>query len=95
MLIPRFTLRWMLAITAVVAAFAWIASLAVRGSIWAVAVCVAAGSVPAMFLLYAIVFAAAFMMARALERRRVPPHGDTPFATATPPPQLVPPRDPE
>lgn len=95
MLVPRFSLRWMLAATVVGAALAWIVSLAVRGSLWAIAVSLAIGSVPAMFLLYAIVFVTAFFMARSLRRNRARDVGSTPFADAGPPPQLIAPRDPE
>ncbi len=56
MLIPRFTLRWLFAVTTVVAVLALIASWAGQGVPWAVGVTAAVVALVAIMLLHAASF---------------------------------------
>lgn len=93
MLIPRFTLRWMLATTAVCGLLAFVLSQAVAGRPWGIAISVAIGALFFTAVIYAMVFLAswgiAFLGLRARKRRAM-----SPFATHTAPPQILPPQDP-
>ncbi len=57
MLIPQFSLRWLLALTTVCAVVFSIVGLAVRGSQWAAAVSVGIGSLVLAVVIYGLVFA--------------------------------------
>lgn len=57
MLIPQFSLRWLLGLTAVCAVVFSILGLAVRGSRWAGAVSVGIGSLVVLMVVYGLVFA--------------------------------------
>ncbi|MFZ5829374.1 MAG: hypothetical protein ACOY3P_04770 [Planctomycetota bacterium] len=56
MLIPQFTIRWMLGLTAVAAVFFSIVALATRGHYWAVGVSAAVGTLVVLMLVYAAFF---------------------------------------
>jgi hypothetical protein len=56
MLIPQFSLRWLLAFTAVCAVVFSIAGLAIRGHGWAIGVSVAVGALAVTMLVHAAVF---------------------------------------
>ena len=53
MLIPRFTIRWLLLLMTVSSFFFFILSFAVRGQAWAIAVSLSVGSLLLAFLCYA------------------------------------------
>jgi len=95
MLIPRFTIRWLLLLMTVSSFFFFILSFAVGGQAWAIAVSLSVGSLLLAFLCYAVVFGLAAMIASAQARMRPAPRCDTPFATAEPPAQIIPPEEPE
>ena len=95
MLIPRFTIRWLLLLTTLSGVFFLTVSLAVQGKTWAIALSLAVGSVVVAFLLYAAFFGFAFILASMLGGFRQVPGTGSPFATGAPPPQIVPPSEPD
>jgi hypothetical protein len=98
MLIPRFSLRWMLLATAVVAGLSLVLSQAVRGADWATALLAALCAVLAVFALYGWTFGFAWVLAwvgRRLRAKYRPPVARSPFADAGPPRQIVAPVEPE
>jgi hypothetical protein len=95
MIIPRFTVRWLLALMAFCAVFAFIVSLAVSGNVWAIALSVALASIVLTFVLHAAGFCCAWGMStlwRMMTRRTV---AASPFATHTSPPQVLRPEEPD
>ncbi len=94
-LIPRFSLKWMLGFTAVAAVFSFVLAQAANRQAWAVGVVIALFSLISVFWTFAWVFAVAWFFA--LLRRSIAgqPKASSPFASAGPPAQLVPPRQPE
>jgi hypothetical protein len=95
MLIPRFTIRWLLLLMTVSSFFFFILSFAVSGQAWAIAVSLSVGSVLLAFLCYAAVFGSAALIASVQARMRPAARCETPFATAEPPAQIIPPEEPE
>ena len=94
MLLPRYSLRWILAINAVFALVFLVASYARSGQSWAIGLLgtLIAGAVS--MLLFATLFAITFLFSRfvrATQRVRT----ESPFATDKLPPQIIPPRDVE
>lgn len=61
MLIPQFTLRWLLGMTAVLAVVSLVMSWAMRGSPWAVGVSAALVGLVLVGLVYAAMFAAVWL----------------------------------
>ena len=90
MLIPRFTIRWLLFVTAVCGVFFAIVAAALR-HVWAMAVSIGGGSLVLAFLCYGASFGVAYVLASLLGVLLRPPRGGSPFAGATPPPQIIPP----
>jgi hypothetical protein len=82
MLIPQYTIRWMLAVTAVCAVIFSIAAAGVRGSQWAMGVSAGVLGLMAAFLVYGLVFCLlwAFSLLMGLFRSRMAGRGRTPFA---------------
>ncbi len=95
MLIPRFSVRWMLLLTACCAVFAFVVSLAVAGHVWAIALSVTLASTALIFTLYALFFLVAWAGAtwwgKVVGRRPAA----SPFASHTAPPHWVPPEEPD
>jgi hypothetical protein len=82
MLIPQFTLRRLLALTAVCGGVFLVLSQAVAGSAWAIGVSVAIGSLVAVFAAYAAVFGGVWILTLlplGRDRRR---QAGSPFAAA-------------
>jgi hypothetical protein len=80
MLIPQFSLRWLLALTALCAGLSLILSFAFRGQTWAIGMATALGSIAGMAVLYVTAFLSAWLVtqvAAGLYRR---PQGQSPFA---------------
>jgi hypothetical protein len=96
MLIPRFSLRQLLAITTASAIFCYLLAMAARGHQWAIATSLAISSVLCALLVYVAVFAVAWLLTMVggmLTKQNV---AASPFATAAPPPQFItPPEDQE
>lgn len=57
MLIPQFSIRWLLALTAVCAVIFSIVGLAIRGNAWAAGVSIGIGSLVVLGLVYGALFA--------------------------------------
>ena len=81
MLIPQFTLRWLLIVTAVCAAVFSVVGLAVQGRPWAIGVSVAVGTGVVMMLIYAALFGVVWLVGEVITpiRRRSPGRGTSPF----------------
>lgn len=96
MLIPRFTIRGLLLLMTVSSFVSLVLTYAVRGRVWAIAVSVGVASLLLAFLGYAFTFGIAYVVAAAASLLRGTAAGAaTPFATAEPPPQILPPDEPE
>jgi hypothetical protein len=95
MLIPRFTIRWLLSLTTVAAVFSLVVHLALQGRAWAISVSVTVAGLALAFFLYGVFFAVAYLAASFQGLFRGRPMDESPFATAEPPPQLVPPQQPD
>jgi hypothetical protein len=88
MLIPRFSLRWLLGLTTFCAAASLILAAAVRGEFWAVGAAAALASLAVLALLHITTFAGAWLLSgveRSLFQRS---RGTSPFATKVPAPPL-------
>lgn len=94
MLIPRFSLRALLIATAVCAVFSLVLAGAVRGQPWAIGMTAGLGSLVVVFLLHPLAFAVASVLASLRGQVTPPPVGTSPFASAGPPRQIIPPQPP-
>ena len=95
MLIPRFTVRWLLFLTTVCAGLAFVVSLGVAGQSWAIALAVTFAAFALMVVFYICAFCLAWASAAGwglINERRT---AASPFAMHTPPPQILPPVDPD
>ena len=96
MLIPRFTIRALLLVMTVSGFLSLFLAAAVRGRVWAIAASVGVASLLLAFLGYALAFGVAYVVAATAGLLRGIGAGPaTPFATAEPPPQILPPDEPE
>lgn len=95
MLLPRFSLRFLLGGTAVCGGFFVVLAAAARGQVWASAITISVGSILLAFLLYAMFFAAAMLIASIGMLPRRQPAVRSPFAQHVAAPQLVPQDDEE
>jgi hypothetical protein len=93
MLVPRFTIRWLLLLTTVSAVFFLVVTHAVRGDAWAVAVSLAVANLMVAFLVYGAVFGTAWLVASAPRRAGGRSATGTPSATAELPLQIIPPEE--
>ncbi len=89
MLIPQYTIRWLLGLMTVCAGLFSILALGVRGVVWAAAVSFALGSLAILMLLYALLFALTWGVAMAVPRLGASRAGRSPFR-----PQSAPAGDP-
>jgi hypothetical protein len=93
MLIPRFTLRWLLGLTTFCAGVSLVLSYAVRGNAWAIGASAGLWSLVIVGLLYVAAFLAAWLMAQAMTALRsslpgaAASAGESPFAVPISPPQ--------
>src|SRR5437762_333948 len=84
MLIPRFSLRWLLGLTTLCAAVSLVLAAAIRRETWAIAMMAALASLVLVAILYVAAFLGAWLTAQALAirlRRRAGGASDSPFAT--------------
>jgi Zn-dependent protease with chaperone function len=100
MLIPRFTLRWLLGLTTFCAGVSLVLSYAVRGNAWAIGVSAGLWSLVIVGLFYVAAFLAAWLMAQAMTALRsslrpaaADGGGESPFAVPISPPQPQPAAD--
>jgi hypothetical protein len=92
MLLPRFSLRWLLAATTVCGVLAYVLAQAVRGQAWGIAMSVAAGALVLTAAFYAVVFVIAWGAAAVgtgMRKKRA----TSPFAMHVAPPQILPPQE--
>lgn len=89
MLFPQFTTRRLLLIIGGCGVFFLIASLAVRGHLWATAVSLAVAALVLTLLLYALTFQVTFIFAQLVGALRPAAKPQSPFAYDTPPPQPI------
>ena len=97
MLAPQFSLRRLMAWTAGVALFAWIASCAVRGNSFATAISWTLGMAALSLITFAWMFLFASLLAGGFRRLSNIGRADddqSPFAEHRPPPQMVRPEEP-
>jgi hypothetical protein len=80
MLIPRFSIRWLLGLTTLSAGLSLVLSYAVRGEAWALGVLAGMGSLSVLAVLYAAAFAAAWMTCRGFGAIHETPPAKSPFA---------------
>ncbi|MDX1948041.1 MAG: hypothetical protein SFU86_21760 [Pirellulaceae bacterium] len=66
MVIPRFSIRWLLGLTAVCAAISLVLSYAARGEPWGIGAAIGLASLVLLFLLHAGTFAVAWLLSQAL-----------------------------
>lgn len=96
MLIPRFSLRQLLAIMTGSALFCYVLAMATRGHQWSIAISLALSSVLLVFVAYAVVFAIAWVLTLIGGSFTKQHAATSPFANAAPPPQFItPPEDTE
>lgn len=97
MLLPKFSLRQYFAVVTAISVLSLVVVYAARGHDWAFALLVALGTLAATFLLFAVMYVAAAPVAaiNSSLRRYAEGQPTTPFATQLPPPQIIPPPDPE
>lgn len=94
-LIPRFSLKWLLGLTAVASVISLILAQAANRQAWAVGFVIALNSLVLVFAVYAWFFAVAWCFALIRRSLAPQPRASSPFASAGPPAQLVPPKEPE
>jgi hypothetical protein len=93
MLIPRYSLRWLLALITVSAGVSLVLSYAIRGQDWALGAAAGLGCLAIVMTLYAVTFLAAWAIAQ-IEMaifRSGGGEGTSPFAGNTPPSPFGPP----
>ena len=93
MLVPRFSLRWLLLLMTGFSVFFLVVRFAARGHHWAVGLVVAACTMVLSVLVYGLFFSVAYLLAGLLRIVRPVAPPASPFATDSLPPQVVPPRD--
>lgn len=91
MLLPRFSIRWVLLLTTVCSILFFVAARAVRGQAWAIAFTAAVVFCVASFLLFGVNFLSAYALARATRSLNPPEKPHNPFIhEGAYPPQVVP-----
>jgi len=98
MIIPRFTIKILLIVTAIAAVVALVLrSAIVANQPWAIAVCTLLAGVTLVFGLFVLFWGLAWLWDQSLGQAFRPPlpMGGNPFASAGPPRQIVPPTEPQ
>jgi hypothetical protein len=95
MLIPRFSIRWLLIITTVFAGYSLLIKIAVDGQAWAAGIAIALGSLFLVMFVHAAFFLASWTLTSVTGLTRGTLFAKSPFAGAEPPPQIVEPRGPD
>lgn len=93
MLVPTFSIRWLLGITTISAFFFLVVNFAIAGHTWAYCAATAIVVFALAFMFYGLMFLFAFWMTRITRLARPKPKPSSPFATDTLPPQIIPPVD--
>ncbi len=92
MLIPRFSIRLMLTVTAICAVIFLVGNYAARGQTWALAILAAVLSAVILSFIFAALFFVAYLFSFSSRYSR-PVIPESPFATDKLPPQVIPPRE--
>jgi hypothetical protein len=79
MLIPRFSIRWLLGLTTLCAGVSLVLSYATRGQSWAIGILVGLSSLLVVALLYVAAFGIAWFVWRSMGTLHEVPPGDSPF----------------
>jgi flagellar motor component MotA len=95
MILPRFTIRFFLGLMTAIGVLSVVISFATRGHFWAMAVCAALVCLMLIFALHFATFMVTFPVALIDATLRAQKQPTTPFATSQPPPQIMPPQEPE
>ena len=91
MLLPRFSIRWMLLLTTVLAVLSVVVRQATLGSSWAIALTATVALSAAIFLLYGVMFLLACGLASLTRTLKPPQQPENPFVIEGQyPPQDVP-----
>ena len=93
MLIPRFSVRWLMLLTAVCAVFFLVMRYAALGRFWAIGLAATVLTLALAMLVYGLLFVLAFVLAGLLRLVRPTSPSVSPFATDSLPPQVIAPRD--
>ena len=87
MIIPQFSLRWLLGLTAICGGISMVLAFANRGQSWALGVTAAIGGIFFLFLLYEGAFSLATLITQGGKAIfGTPPTGGSPFAIKPPEP---------
>ncbi len=95
MLLPKFSIRLLLAIMTALGVLSIAFKYALDGQAWAIASFLALGMLAVIFALYGGAFLIGATFGAIDSAIRPAPLPTTPFATNQPPPQILPPPDPE
>jgi len=79
MLIPRFSIRWLLGLTTLSAAVSLVLSYAVRGHAWAIGITAGLWTFVAVGLLFITAFLCAWLIDQTFAASRARPSGSSPF----------------
>ncbi|MFC1759534.1 hypothetical protein ACFL2H_12335 [Planctomycetota bacterium] len=90
-LIPNFSIRWLLGVTTSAAFFFLIVNFARAGHTWAFGVSAAIVFALLLFVFFALMFSFSYWMTRLTRFAQPKPKPISPFATETLPPQIIPP----
>lgn len=95
MIIPRFSLRWLLALVTVCAGLSLVLSYAMRGEPWAIGIAVGIGTLLSIFVLGAFMFCIAWLISQVLSSGKGWRYqGESPFATVESEASSLPPPEP-
>jgi len=92
MLIPRFSIRWMMAIMVVFALIFVVAKFAMTGSIWALSILASVFAGVILMVAFALMFLVISLIGKVLPVRSKP-QAESPFAADRLPPQVIASRD--
>lgn len=97
MLLPKFSLRQYFAVVTAISVISLVVVYAARGHDWAFSLLVSLGTLATTFVVLAVLYVAAAPIAAINNslRSHAERQPTTPFATQLPPPQIIPPPDPE
>lgn len=91
MLIPRYSIRWVLLLMVACALLFFVFAQAVRGQVWAMAISGAVAFAFVCFVLFGVAFLSAYALARATRTLNPPEQPHNPFVSeGALPPQIVP-----
>lgn len=95
MLLPKFSIRLLLAAMAAIGVLSIAFKYALDGRAWAISSFMALGMLGLMFAFYSAAFLIGSVFGAIDSAIRPGPRPTTPFATNQPPPQILPPPEPE